>query len=140
MSTHYQEPVCLREKNMYPTIQTTDDLGVDFFTSPQQIDNIPAGELVLVRNRSDWGVRRVVEWQGSKVVKGDWSNDFEPDILVWGVVKKVNGRSSRRLSSASLGRLSQQIHQPRNSWVRRFYRTLLWLRVSLIRLMQTVSK
>lgn len=131
MKQNTQEPYFFTGKSMHPTLLHSDQLAIEFFDAPRKASAMQAGEVVLIRNREEWVVHRIVERQGIKITKGDWSAHFDEECSIWGVVTQVNGRPSQLLRSPHISSLSEEIQMTTPSLLRKLHRIHLWTRVQL---------
>ncbi|MCB0340772.1 MAG: methyltransferase domain-containing protein [Pseudobdellovibrionaceae bacterium] len=77
----------IHDKSMWPLIEPGDHLALEFFESPQPIESFSEGEILLLRDSSEWIAHRVHNRNGQKVTKGDRSRLFDdPELLAWGKV------------------------------------------------------
>ena len=72
-------------KSMSPLIREGDQLLFAAFTQPAEISAQDIGDIVLVRDHSEWVAHRVILYQGKKVVKGDGAFGLQAaPAQVWG--------------------------------------------------------
>ena len=108
--------------SMFPLIREGAKLDVHFYPQPKPLEDIEVGQVVLIKDQSEWMVHRVVQHDGRKVTKGDWTLPFDKEQWVWGEVSRVDGVSSALLSSPHLGELSRFVSFEHSSLKRKYFR------------------
>ncbi|MCB0376874.1 MAG: S26 family signal peptidase [Bdellovibrionales bacterium] len=126
-----QFEIKIHGNSMYPILKNHDLLGVESFDKPEEIDKFAVGEVVLIRDRREWVVHRVVDF-GVKATMGDWSLCIDAPTKIWGRVLTVNGVPDPLLRDKKVSLISQIISgQP--MVFRKFFRVVLLLYVFLKR-------
>ena len=91
---------------MYPALCEGDALTVCYYQKPLLLSQIPIGKVVLLKDKKEWVVHRVVLANQKHMTKGDWSYPLDSMEEVWGEVVAINGRKSAVLESPLIAKIS----------------------------------
>ncbi len=122
-------------KSMYPSLLEGDQISVEYFQSPMPIHELEPGQVVLTNIDKQWVVHRIVGFDSSSYLKGDWSLLQDEARTAWGRVVKINNQPSELLlNNKRISTLSQMIGV-HNFWLqRKILKLLLFTYVKLIRI------
>ena len=100
---------------MYPALREGDSLLIRYFEKPLEIEKLFTGQIVILKEGSEWVVHRVIQKDNKKMTKGDWSYPIDSSLVAWGEVIAINGGSVKVTNSPYIAKISAQLNmsQPR---------------------------
>lgn len=116
-----------RGSSMYPALCEGDSLTVLYYPKPLDLNQIPIGKVVLLKDENEWLVHRVICKNQKIITKGDWSYPLDNVSEVWGEVIAINGKSKAILQSPVIARLSSNLNKKQSRVTRYIMKTLLMM-------------
>ena len=110
---------------MYPALCEGDALTVCYYQKPLLLSQIPIGKVVLLKDKKEWVVHRVVLANQKHMTKGDWSYPLDSMEEVWGEVVAINGRKSAVLESPLIAEISSNLNKKQTRFTRYLKKALL---------------